>query len=100
MPGFHEVIRCARCGRLLDSSIGAESTCPQCGSALHCCALCTWFDSSSRFECSQPITARLTPKDERNECGYYAARVTVERQTHSTRDRPSDAKRAFDDLFK
>ncbi len=99
MPGFHDVIRCARCGRVLDPPIGLETVCPQCGSALHSCAQCVFFDPSSRFECAQPISARVTPKDGRNECGYYAPRVTVERQTHSPKG-PPDAKRAFDDLFK
>lgn len=99
MPGFHDVVRCARCGCLLESDFGAESTCPQCSTALHSCAQCTWFDSGSRFECSQAISARVTPKDGRNDCSYYSARVTVERQTGSARG-PSSAKQAFDDLFK
>ena len=99
MPGFHDVVRCARCGRLLEPPFGAESTCSQCGSALHSCAQCTWMDSGSRFECSQPIAARVAPKDGRNDCTYYTPRVTVERRTRSQRG-PSSAKQAFDDLFK
>jgi len=97
MPGFHDVIRCAKCGGLLDQPIGA--TCSRCGSALHTCKQCVWFDPISRFECSQPVTARITPKDAVNNCTYYEPRVTVERKTHSTRG-PSSAKQAFDDLFK
>lgn len=99
MPSFHEVIRCARCGLLLDSPFTDDSTCSQCGSVLHSCVQCTWFDPGSRFECSQSITTRVTPKDGRNDCTYYEPRVTVERQTHSQRG-PSNAKQAFDDLFK
>ncbi|MDP6608029.1 MAG: hypothetical protein QF463_03090 [Vicinamibacterales bacterium] len=99
MPGFHDVIRCARCGRLLDAPIDETSTCAQCGSALHSCAQCAWFDTGSRFECAQPIKARVTPKDGQNDCGHFAPRVTVERQTRSQRG-PSSAKQAFDDLFK
>jgi len=99
MPGFHDVIRCAKCGGLLDQPIGDGATCSRCGSALHTCKQCVWFDPSSRFECSQPVTARITPKDAVNNCTYYELRVTVERKTHSTRG-PSSAKQAFDDLFK
>ena len=103
MPGFHDVIRCARCGQTLTAAIGPESRCSSCGSALHTCAQCASFDSGSRFECLQPITARVAPKDDRNTCIHFEPRVTVERQTHSDRAAPTGsrgAKQAFDDLFK
>ncbi|MDP6582184.1 MAG: hypothetical protein QF681_16145, partial [Vicinamibacterales bacterium] len=103
MPGFHDVMRCARCGQILQLAIGTDSTCPSCGTALHTCAQCASFDTGSRFECLQPIAARVSPKDERNECAHFGPRVTVERQTHSERfERPGSrsTKQAFDDLFK
>ncbi len=101
LPGFHDVMRCARCRRILRSAIGPDTTCPGCGSALHTCAQCGFFDGGSRFECLQPITVRIFPKDARNECTHFAPRVTVERQTHSERAAgPRGAKQAFEDLFK
>ena len=103
MPGFHDVVRCARCGQVLNLAIGPESRCSACGSDLHTCALCASFDSGSRFECLQPIKARVAPKDARNDCTYFEPRVTVERQTHSDRAAPtgpSSSRQAFDDLFK
>ena len=103
MPGFHDVIRCARCGRTLGAAIGADSRCPACGSDLHTCAQCASFDSGSRFECRQPVKARVSPKDARNRCAYFEPCVTVERQTHSDRAAPTgpgNARQAFDDLFK
>ncbi len=103
MPGFHDVMRCARCGQILQLAIGLDSTCPSCGTALHTCAQCASFDTGSRFECLQPIAARVSPKDERSECTHFGPRVTVERQTHSERfERPGSrsTKQAFDDLFK
>lgn len=100
MPGFHDVLRCARCGRTLKQAIGADTTCPGCGAALHTCAQCASFDTSSRFECVQPITARVSPKDARNVCTFFTPRITVERQTHSDVTGPRSAKQTFDDLFK
>ena len=103
MPGFHDVMRCARCGQILRQAIGADTTCGSCGTALHTCAQCASFDTGSRFECLQPITTRVSPKDERNECAHFEPRVTVERQTHSERSvssGPRGAKQEFDDLFK
>ena len=100
MPGFHDVMRCAQCGQMLTLEIGAETTCSSCGTALHTCAQCASFDPGSRFECLQPITARVSPKDERNVCTYFAPRLTVERQTHSEVSGPRSARQTFDDLFK
>ena len=98
MPGFKQVVRCARCGGPVSPPIGLEATCGRCGADLHACAQCGSFDTGSRFECLQPIPERVTPKDHRNACPLFEPRVTVERETGSTR--PTDARRAFDDLFK
>lgn len=103
MPGFREVVRCARCGGLESVAIGLESVCRACGTALHTCAQCQSFDSGAVFECRQKIAARITPKDARNTCGLFAARIQVERETGSTPASParsSSARAAFDDLFK
>ncbi len=103
MPGFREVVRCARCGNELSvaAAWSADGVCARCGSALHACAQCLHFDSSAPFECLKPIPARISPKDARNECAEFEPRTTVERETKSTG--PSggpSARQAFDDLFK
>ncbi len=106
MPGFRDVLKCARCGASLNGAIQVDSQCAQCSAALHSCAQCTWFDTSSQFECSRPIPARVSPKDGQNDCTYFEARVTVERETRSTpptaetRPASGNARQAFDDLFK
>ena len=108
MPGFHDVRKCARCGASLTEAIQLDSQCAQCSADLHSCAQCTWFDTSSQFECGRPIPKRMSPKDERNDCTYFEARITVERETRSApptvETRPAsgsgNARQAFDDLFK
>jgi len=106
VPGFREVIRCARCGNVTTEAIAADSRCRKCGAELHSCAQCESFDAGQRFECTQPITARISPKDARNTCALFSPRVTVERETHSQAQAqpgtpaPNSAKKAFDDLFK
>jgi hypothetical protein len=95
----HEVFRCARCGNRLSLPVESDSRCSQCGVALHSCINCVSFDTSARWECTQlALTARVSPKDERNDCGFYAPRTTVERQTGTAG--PTSARQAFDDLFK
>ena len=109
MPGFHDVLKCARCGASLTGAIQFDSQCSQCAADLHTCAQCCWFDTSSAFECSQQITERVSPKDKKNDCSFFEACVTVERETSSisstaTTDSLSpesgDPRQAFDDLFK
>jgi hypothetical protein len=103
MPGFREVVRCARCGNELTvaSAWSADGTCARCGSALHACAQCLHFDSSAPFECQKPIRARISPKDTRNECPEFEPRTTIERETKSAGPGTSpSARQAFDDLFK
>jgi hypothetical protein len=98
MPGYREVVRCSQCAAVVDADVGYESRCPRCGTDLHTCATCVSFDPGSRFECSEPVPARITPKNVKNSCAFYAARTTVERQT--TAPRENNARKAFDDLFK
>jgi hypothetical protein len=98
MPGFRQVFRCGRCGHVESTDVGALSKCGKCGVALHACIHCESFDPGARFECRQTIHARVSPKDEPNDCKLFAARLTVERETGSTA--PASARKALDDLFK
>ena len=100
MPGFREVVRCARCGHELTVAIASspEAACVRCGADLHSCAQCVHFDTSAPFECQRPVRARVSPKDARNTCAEYDPRTTVERETKS--QAPTSARKAFDDLFK
>lgn len=103
MPGTHAVSRCSQCGTLLPTGIEPTAKCPKCGFELHSCRQCTYFDTSSRFECSQPIPERIPRKDERNQCAFYSMRVRVEKETSTpvaVAARPEDARKAFENLFK
>ena len=103
MPGFREVVRCARCGYELTvaTAWSPEGVCARCSSPLHTCAQCVHFDTGALFECLQTIPARISPKDTRNDCGLYQPRTTVERETtSSSTGGSSSARKAFDDLFK
>jgi hypothetical protein len=101
MPGTHTVSRCAQCGTLLPAGVESTGQCPKCDVALHSCRQCTYFDTSSRFECSQPIAERIARKDERNDCTFFSMRVRVEKETSTPKAaRPQDARQAFENLFK
>ena len=98
LMSFHETARCAQCGHEVGRAIGPTSQCPKCGADLHSCRQCVSFSPTSRFECMQPIAARIVSKRARNTCELFEPRVTVERETTSRG--PVDPRKAFDDLFK
>ena len=102
VPGFHEVMRCARCGNVFTDAVAADSRCKRCGADLRTCAQCESFDTARSFECTQKIAVRISPKDVRNTCELFSPRVTIERETRSEAQpqAPSSARKAFDDLFK
>jgi hypothetical protein len=114
--------RCFKCAVTLPADINFKGSCPKCGAALHCCKQCVHFDSSTRFQCRKAVPVRIAIKDQENECALFAPAVTVARDivpngVHSngsssgsgrvvdtsamqTPRNASDARAAFDSLFK
>src|SRR5438094_5581030 len=110
MPGFQELLRCSLCGTIIPPPIDItiESQCPKCKADLRSCKNCRHFDTAAQFECTQAIPARITKKDLRNNCEFFMARASIERETRDSggnnssgvTTKPSDARSAFDNLFK
>ena len=92
--------RCAECGGVLPVTADSLAQCPHCRAELHACRQCTYFDTSRRFECTQPIVERIADKRARNECPAFSLMVTVERDTSGGAVRPDEARRSFGNLFK
>jgi hypothetical protein len=98
--------KCARCGsEKKDAEIGFDTTCSSCGSALHSCTNCNYFDTGSLFQCRKPVEVKVDSKTKANDCALFepktirnlkSARTTMEAGTGS----PTDARAAFDALFK
>jgi hypothetical protein len=104
MPPRVTVARCANCGTLLPPGVDPAGQCPRCNIELHSCKQCVHFDPAARWECTQPIAARIPRKDARNECTFYEMRTSSERETTSGQTagftRPDDPRKAFEDLFR
>lgn len=100
------VFRCAACGKQQDADAGAgiafEAVCTACGADLHCCANCSYFDSSARNECRQGVEPRIPKKRARNECQQFSPRATQEFRREPSRPAGAadDPRAAFDALFK
>jgi hypothetical protein len=100
MLARHTVSRCGACGAVLPIATATLEQCPSCRAAIRACRQCTHFDTSRRFECTEPIPERIADKTVRNDCGAFALRVTVERDASPDSTRPGDIRRGFDNLFK
>src|SRR5437868_13298122 len=97
---------------MLPADVDFRGECPKCHKPLHCCKQCSYFDSSTRFQCLKPIPVRIAAKDQANECELFKPRVTVARdaapisqpvipaaQAPEPRN-ATDARAAFDSLFR
>ena len=94
------ISRCAACGAALPIATDSLAECPNCRAAIRACGQCTHFDTGRRFECAQPILARIADKNARNDCQSFSLRVTIERDATPDGTRPDDVQRAFQNLFK
>ncbi|MGH9803635.1 MAG: hypothetical protein ACRD4D_00560 [Candidatus Acidiferrales bacterium] len=100
MPGAKNLSRCAHCGAELQLLGADPGQCPKCGFELRSCKQCQHFDPRSRFECTEAIPKRIANKEARNKCTFFAIRVRVERETKAGPVKPTDARAAFENLFK
>lgn len=107
--------RCYNCATPLPPGFDFSMDCPKCKVPLHCCKQCSYFEPSTRFQCTKPIPERIAYKDKANECSFFRARVTVARDSAPTARTTTtvagqeatpaprtanDARAAFDNLFK
>lgn len=105
--------RCYSCSTTLPPGVDFKGACPKCNAALHCCKQCANFEPATRFQCLKPIPVRIPVKDQANECELFKPRVTVAREVTNggaapsqslpriqEPRSPSDARAAFDNLFK
>lgn len=112
MVGTVTRARCSNCGAILAPGFDPSGQCPKCKFELHCCKQCVHFDTGAQFECTQRIPERIPRKDAKNNCTFFEFRMTVEKDTSPvtypatpaaappSNGRPSDARQAFEDLFK
>jgi len=98
------VFRCARCGEKqpLFDEVPFDAACAKCGTDLHTCSNCVSFDTSARWECRrfEEIPAKILKKSTRNECPLFTPKSAQEFAKEAEKPSPSDARSAFDALFK
>ena len=96
------ILKCSRCGSEVSEVPTHDDVCKSCGSDLHTCSNCRYFDSSAPKECRQPVEVRIAAKARKNDCGFFEPKVVQEFASDSSGPTSGDAtqaKAAFDDLF-
>ena len=63
---------------LLDSPPGRRNECPTCGSDLHVCLNCTFYEPGAHNECREPMAEYVGVKDRANFCDMFRFRDTSE----------------------
>ncbi len=92
------VFRCARCGhRQTHSEVELEAVCEGCGSDLHTCTNCRYFDSMAMNQCRADVPEPVSGKSSRNDCELFEAKQA--RESGAEAAAPADPRAAFDALF-
>ena len=90
---------CYKCGFdiQIEQKPGRQDICPQCGSFLHCCLNCRFYDRAAYHECREPQAEWVREKEAGNFCNYFEP---GDRPGGKGSSKTDEAKRKLDDLFK
>lgn len=93
---------CSKCEKQLNfpagSVVGRTEECPACGTDLHSCIQCRFYDESAYNQCSEPQAERVVEKERANFCDYFQlGGRSAGRSANAEKDA---AKKKLDDLFK
>lgn len=87
---------CFHCDQsIMLTSVAFRETCDSCGSDMHVCRNCTFYDEGSHHECRESSAEYVKEKEKNNRCEYF--RLTNEKR--NTTDKKASLK-ALEDLFK
>jgi len=67
-------LNCWKCGHALDDMprrLRRRDECPACGSDLHVCRMCEFYDTSVAKDCREPVAEDVTDKERANFCDYF-----------------------------
>ncbi|MEA3471407.1 MAG: hypothetical protein U9R24_06795 [Thermodesulfobacteriota bacterium] len=80
----------------IEKKVGRRDICPFCGSELHVCLNCRFFDPGSYNDCREPQAERVVDKMKSNFCDYFEFGDTASGE----RGKEKDPKKKLGDLFK
>ena len=67
---------CFHCQRnlTLEAKVSRSDQCPHCGSDLHCCLNCQFYDEYAHNRCREPQAEYVSDRAKRNFCEYFGFR--------------------------
>jgi hypothetical protein len=92
--------RCHACLKGLEIKIpvGRRENCPFCGSDLHCCLNCVFYEMGTYNDCRETQAERVIEKNRSNFCDYFIFR---DAETDSREKNPGESvKTKMESLFK
>lgn len=93
-------MKCFHCQKEIEilDKVGFRDDCEYCGSDLHVCLNCTFYDERAYNECRETSADRVVDKERANFCEYFQSSTgTDSSQKLSAAD---EAKRKLEELFK
>ena len=74
-------LNCWKCGHTLEdmsTPLRRRDECPACGTDLHVCRMCEFYDTSVAKSCREPVAEEVTDKERANFCDYFRGRAGVQ----------------------
>ena len=72
---------CWKCRRKIEcpsgSRVGTRDTCPRCGSDLHACLNCQFYDPAKHNQCAENQAEWVRHKEAANYCDYFRPNPTL-----------------------
>ena len=95
---------CWKCRQKIEyptgSRVGTRDTCPKCGSNLHACRNCHFYDPAKHNQCAETQAEWVRDKEAANYCDYFRPNLTRLASADGAGSKVDDAKKKFDSLFK
>jgi hypothetical protein len=98
---YHTKVKvCHSCKKELSfgRSVGRRDVCPVCGSDVHCCLNCRFYDRLAPKQCNEPVAESVKEKAKANFCSYF---ILPEAGSDGlTATMADQARKSLDDLFR
>ena len=94
------MLKCFRCGTQWtgEKKVSFRAVCENCGSSVHCCRNCKYYDIYAHNKCSMPGTEMVQDREKNNFCDEFVFGET--KDDPNSKKNKEDAKKKLEDLFK
>ena len=91
---------CHRCGKKVDAvdKISRTATCPHCGSYLHSCLNCAFYDRNAHNQCREPQSEYVSDREKANFCDFFT--FAESKPSTKSEEQVVEARKAWEELFK